>query len=313
MSLQTLAKSPATTRFVENSFNVSFQDEASKYLEEIDTMLGDGNITILTGKDGKEILRNSGELEDVSGSEFFQEAMNGNVYVSNVITSETTGIRQITVAAPVINSKGETIGVAQRELELNKFHTFLAEKSSDAFFVDRNGLVAAHSQYEITSANEDDTTRQGISFFEKALENGEITKKTQVDNNYVIKEKTKRTTTNKTESKKVETNKKGKTNKTETTTTKPKKTKPTRAISLSKMKENVSAAKKGEYYISKKGKNGKYTFEKVVGKVFEYDGGKFGYKKTNGEYTIIELSTGIAVNSKTLLKSIFSKVLFLKK
>ena len=170
MSLQTLAKSPATTRFVENSFNVSFQDEAAKYLEEIDTMLGDGNITILTGKDGKEILRNSGELEDVSGSEFFQEAMNGNVYVSNVITSETTGIRQITVAAPVINSKGETIGVAQRELELNKFHTFLAEKSSDAFFVDRNGLVAAHSQYEITSANEDDRSKS--QFITSGLDKG---------------------------------------------------------------------------------------------------------------------------------------------
>ena len=52
MSIQTLAKSPATTRFMETPFNVTFQDEASKYLQEIDTMLNDGNITVLTGKDG---------------------------------------------------------------------------------------------------------------------------------------------------------------------------------------------------------------------------------------------------------------------
>ena len=159
MSVQTLAKSPATTRFMETPFNVTFQDEAAKYLEEIDTMLNDGNITILTGKDGKQILRSSGELIDVSDREYFQEAMNGNTYISNVVVNATTGIRQITIATPVYSSKGEVIGIAQRNLDLNRFHEFLAEKSSDAFFVDRNGLVAAHSQYEITEANEDDRSK----------------------------------------------------------------------------------------------------------------------------------------------------------
>ena len=159
MSVQTLAKSPATTRFMETPFNVTFQDEAAKYLEEIDTMLNDGNITILTGKDGKQILRSSGELIDVSDREYFQEAMNGNTYISNVVVNATTGIRQITIATPVYSSKGEVIGIAQRNLDLNRFHEFLAEKSNDAFFVDRNGLVAAHSQYEITEANEDDRSK----------------------------------------------------------------------------------------------------------------------------------------------------------
>ena len=159
MSIQTLAKSPATTRFMETPFNVTFQEEAAKYLEEIDTMLDDGNVTVLTGKDGKQILRSSGELIDVSDREYFQEAMNGNTYISNVIVNATTGVRQITIAAPVYSSKGEVIGIAQRNLDLNRFHEFLAEKSNDAFFVDRNGLVAAHSQYEITEANEDDRSK----------------------------------------------------------------------------------------------------------------------------------------------------------
>ncbi len=159
MSIQTLAKSPATTRFMETPFNVTFQDEASKYLQEIDTMLNDGNITVLTGKDGKQILRNSGDLVEVGERDYFKEAMNGNTYVSNVIVSASTGVRQITIAAPVYNSKGETIGIVQRNLDLNRFHEFLAEKSNDAFFVDRNGLVAAHSQYEINADNEDDRSK----------------------------------------------------------------------------------------------------------------------------------------------------------
>jgi len=176
MSIQAVAKSPATVKFVESPFNVSFQDEASKYLSEIDTMLNDENSTVITGKNGKQLLRTSGELIDVNDSDFYKEAMGGNTYVSNIFVSPSTGIRQITIAVPVFGKSGETVGIVQRNLDLSKFHEFLAEKSDDAFFVDRNGFVAAHSQYEITAENEED--RSTSTFITSGLDSGVYTSDT---------------------------------------------------------------------------------------------------------------------------------------
>ncbi|RKM58237.1 methyl-accepting chemotaxis protein [Butyrivibrio sp. X503] len=170
MSIQAVAKSPATTKFMENQESIAYMEEAAKYLAEIDTMLDDGNITVLTGADGMQVLRNSGKLVDVGKREYFQEAMKGQTYASDVIVSASTGVRQMTMSTPIYGSTGNIIGIVQRNYDMNDFHKLLEAEAEDAFICDKTGLVAAHSQYEITADNEDDRSKS--TFMTSGLENG---------------------------------------------------------------------------------------------------------------------------------------------
>ena len=170
MSIQTAAKSPSTIRFMENQGNITFLEEAAKYLAEIDAMLDDGNITVLTGADGMQVLRNKGKLVDVGKREYFQAAMNGETYASDVIVSASTGVRQMTMSTPIYGSNGKVIGIVQRNYDMNEFHKLLEKEADDAFITDRTGLVAAHAQYEITPDNEDDRSKS--TFMTSGLEKG---------------------------------------------------------------------------------------------------------------------------------------------
>ncbi|MBR4831251.1 MAG: methyl-accepting chemotaxis protein [Butyrivibrio sp.] len=169
-TIEAVAKSPSTIQFMENQGNLAFVEEESKYLAEIDALLNDGNITVLTGGDGMQVLRNIGKLVDVGKREYFQQAMAGNSYASDVIVSASTGVRQMTMAVPIRGTNGSVIGVVQRNYDMNEFHKFLEQESDDAFLVDRTGLVAAHSQYEITEENEDD--RSQSQFMTSGLDQG---------------------------------------------------------------------------------------------------------------------------------------------
>ena len=130
-------------------------------LQGVDDVLADGNATTLTGADGVQIMRtDGGKLVDVHERDYFKKAMAGTPYVSDVIVSASTGLRQFTLAAPIIDSASGTIyGIIQRNYNLDDFHKFLAEEAEDAFITDRTGLVAAHSQYSIggTDGHEEDS------------------------------------------------------------------------------------------------------------------------------------------------------------
>ena len=130
-------------------------------LQGVDDVLADGNATTLTGADGVQIMRtDGGKLVDVHERDYFKNAMTGTPYISDVIVSASTGLRQFTLAAPIIDSASGTIyGIIQRNYNLDDFHKFLAEEAEDAFITDRTGLVAAHSQYSIggTDGHEEDS------------------------------------------------------------------------------------------------------------------------------------------------------------
>ncbi len=172
-ALQAVAAAPSTQTYYESPTSLTQAQAVQEYLNKVDEQLGDGNITVLTGADGMQLLRASGKLVDVSSRDYFKQAMAGNTYVSDVIVSAATGIRQCTFSAPVYSRDGTIVGIAQRNYDLNEFHKLLAEDAEDAFIVDRTGLVAAHSQYEITSDNEDDRSKS--AFMTSGLDNGYYT------------------------------------------------------------------------------------------------------------------------------------------
>ncbi len=155
-TIQSLALAPTTIQYMEDQTNQECIDAELAYLKRVDDMLADNNITVLTGADGMQVLRNSGNLVDVSSRAYFAQGMAGKTSISDVIISTATGRRQFTMAAPIFGSDGKTIGIVQRNYELNDFHEFLAAKAEEAFLVDTTGILAAHSQYEIKP--EDDPT-----------------------------------------------------------------------------------------------------------------------------------------------------------
>ena len=170
-AMQAIAAAPSTRTYIQNPADITSTSKTLAYLNNVDALLDDGNVTVITGPDGMQLLRASGKLVDVSDREYFQQAMAGKVYVSNVITSTSTGLRQCTFAVPVYGDGGQTvIGVIQRNYDLNELHAFLEKEADDAFITDRIGNVAAHSQYEITAENEED--RSGAEFMTSGKDNG---------------------------------------------------------------------------------------------------------------------------------------------
>ncbi|WP_022768697.1 MULTISPECIES: methyl-accepting chemotaxis protein [unclassified Butyrivibrio] len=171
-AMQAIAAAPSTKTFYINPNDLTAASKAQAYLNTIDAALGDGNISVLTGADGMQILRASGKLVDVSQREYFKQAMAGKTYVSDVITSASTGARQTTIATPVFADDGSVIGVVQRNYSMDALHEILAAEAEDAFVSDRVGMVAAMSAMEITPENEKDIDLSGSPFMSDSGESG---------------------------------------------------------------------------------------------------------------------------------------------
>ncbi len=172
VAMQAIAAAPSTKTFYINPKDLTAASKAQAYLNNIDAALGDGNISVLTGADGMQILRASGKLVDVSQREYFKQAMAGKTYVSDVITSASTGARQTTIATPVFADDGSVIGVVQRNYSMDALHEILAAEADDAFVCDRVGMAAAMSAMELTPENEKDIDLSGAPFMSDPGESG---------------------------------------------------------------------------------------------------------------------------------------------
>ena len=163
--IRQIGENPTVIAYIETPEAGIGDDVIMSTLKSVDDILADGNATTLTGPDGVQIMRtDGGKLVDVHERDYFQKAISGTPYISDVIISASTGLRQVTFAAPVL-SNGKAIGIVQRNYNLNEFHEFLAAESEDAFITDRTGLVAAHSQYEIGGTNGHEEESRATSEF----------------------------------------------------------------------------------------------------------------------------------------------------
>ena len=168
--IRSIAGNPTVIQFVLGEAGIPY-DAVQNTLIECDSILDDGDTTSITDATGMQIARSKGDFIDVSDREYFQEAMKGNVYVSNIQHSKTNGRRFITFAAPIKNGN-EVIGIAHRNYDLNNFHEVLAAEAKDAFLVDREGMVAAHSQYEIGEGAHEEESRAKSEFMVSGLDSG---------------------------------------------------------------------------------------------------------------------------------------------
>ena len=169
-AIEAISISPTVVEYLSGE-DTTKGDEISLYLYYVDEAFGDGNTIAIADASGQQVFRTVGNCVDVSDREYFKQAMAGNNYVSDVIVSKSTGTRIITIIVPVRGKDGSIIGTVQRNYDLNSLHEFLAEESDHAFIVDRTGVLAAHSRFEI-QADEETENYTGSAFMTEASEEG---------------------------------------------------------------------------------------------------------------------------------------------
>lgn len=152
-SLEAFASSPATISFLKSGTGIA---SVKNHMQAVVKSFEDGATIVLTGTDGMMILRSDeNSMADISHRNYFQAALRGEVYVSEVVVSPSTNARNLVMAVPVFDNDGKTvIGVLHRTLELGNIHDMLAENIEEGFIVDNTGILAAHSDYAISSDDE---------------------------------------------------------------------------------------------------------------------------------------------------------------
>jgi methyl-accepting chemotaxis protein len=168
--IRSIAGNPTIINYIKGEAGIP-EDAVLATLVNCDEVLNDGDVTVLTGADGQQLLRSSGNLVNVFEREYFQKAITGSLYISNIMQSKTSGKRIVTFACPIYDGDN-IIGIVQRNYDLNNFHKMLAEEAEDAFLVDREGMVAAHSQYEIGEGAHEEESRAQSEFMTSGKSEG---------------------------------------------------------------------------------------------------------------------------------------------
>ncbi len=158
--LQTVANSDSTRRVLLGRLDRS---TVQTWLTAVDSTMGDGNMLIVVKKDGMQLLREEGECEDVSGTEFFNAVMETDDFYASNVQISPAGERYCTFAFPVHDEEGGFLGLVQRNYNLSLFDELVRsgviEENEQVLIADRNGDLVAHSgldlnQQEINMASE---------------------------------------------------------------------------------------------------------------------------------------------------------------
>ncbi len=129
-------------------------EEAAAWLSRADGAYGDGNGMVITGADGMQVARASGDLVDVSGREYFQQCRDTKAFcASDQNISKTTGKRICTFIAPVLDDDGNFVGAVQRNYNLTDFTQLVKDEvtseNQDIFIGDNNGDLIAHTTMDL--------------------------------------------------------------------------------------------------------------------------------------------------------------------
>ncbi len=159
-SVKSLSSSASTVAYMRNPVaGAVLEKSILGQLKSIDEFIGDGNPSIITDKDGNQVIRTDGVTGvNAAGEEYFENAktVEGGIYVTNVVSSKVDGDRIISIAVPVFDTDGSFLGTVSRDYSLVGLHDMLASECSDAFVADRTGHVAAHAQYIFGEEHEEE-------------------------------------------------------------------------------------------------------------------------------------------------------------
>ncbi|MBO6240143.1 MAG: methyl-accepting chemotaxis protein [Butyrivibrio sp.] len=170
-TLEGVADNPFTIDYIKNE-SARNDEYMIAFLTQVNKTYADGNAIVFSDSTGQQLARDDGNnLSNIADRDYFKNAISGKTYVSDVLISKATGSRIIIPAVPIYDYGYSTpIGVAQRSYDLSNLHDLLKENISSsqrAFITDRNGIVIAHSDYEISAEDAEDN-RSDRDFFKMA-------------------------------------------------------------------------------------------------------------------------------------------------
>ena len=146
--LQSLAMSPTVIEFLQKPTDEK-REYVTKILNDTDEIFDDNNLTALTGADGWQIIRTDGStLVNLKKRQHFQEAMKGRSYVSDIISSMSTGKLVIVIETPVLDLAGKPIGVIQRNFDLTALQDYVMTLDDSEIYVvimDRTGRIIVNT------------------------------------------------------------------------------------------------------------------------------------------------------------------------
>ena len=158
--LEGFALSPSTIAYMKyGDASGITKEQVFAHMKAVDAVIDDGCTTAISNTDGMQILRSVGDCVEIADRDYFQGAMKGSIFISDVIVSRSTGTRMSCIAVPILDTDGKTVlGVAQHNVDMSTFHQFLADHvekgMKDCLIVDSAGMVAAHSDHEISAEDE---------------------------------------------------------------------------------------------------------------------------------------------------------------
>jgi len=146
--LHSIALSPNLVDFLQNPTDAK-REYVSNIMHDTDIIFDDNNTTALTGADGWQIIRTDhSTLVNLTKRQHFQEAMKGRHYVSDIISSMSTGRMIVVISVPVVDATGKPIGMVQRNFDLIALQDFVQnidDSESSIIVMDRTGRVIANS------------------------------------------------------------------------------------------------------------------------------------------------------------------------
>ena len=153
-ALTSFASSPQTIAFLKGELTDA--SAVKQQMIAINEAFGDDNTIVMSNTEGMMVLRSDdGDLKSIAERDYFQNAIKGTPYVSNVFVSSVTNSRNICIAVPVTDTATKKIiGVVHKTFDPNDIHVLLKEEADEAFLVDKNADMVAHSQFEIKADDE---------------------------------------------------------------------------------------------------------------------------------------------------------------
>ena len=146
--LHSMSLSPEIIQYMQSP-TAEGLEQITQILNNINAIFNDENNMALTGSDAQQIIRTDGStLVNIKKRQHFQEAMKGRAYVSDIISSMSTGKMIIVIEVPVRDSEGNVVGMLQRNFDLIALQDFvqaLDDRENSIVIMDRTGRIIAHS------------------------------------------------------------------------------------------------------------------------------------------------------------------------
>ncbi len=147
--LQSVALSPEVIQYIQEP-TPQRREIVSKLLNNVNSIFDDTNCMALTGADAWQLIRtDDATLVNLSKRQHFKEAMKGKSYVTDIISSMSTGSMIIVVESPVFNAEGKPIGMVQRNFDLTALEDYikiLDDEETYIVLMDRSGHIIANSR-----------------------------------------------------------------------------------------------------------------------------------------------------------------------